>query len=119
MEAMDMRDVDGSVTVPTNYAIGEQRLPHGPFAGGVDYPEHMGEFHFNLSEDIDSDEDTGKLQINIRGTRRSYFEFAQYLLSLIAYSQDTELKDPDYHDHIEVLADDGQPVVHLIVHAPT
>ena len=86
----------------------------------VPEPKFLDEIWITTSEDVMSDSEgkdvlTGKTQINLRGSRRAYREWARYLLAL------AELRtlDPDYHDHFFDLIDNtGFPGVHLIAHAP-
>jgi hypothetical protein len=114
-----MKDVKQTVTLTVEYRIGVQDAARGSFSGGVSHPKYMNELYFGVFDDIVGDGPSGKTQINLWGSRRAYREFARYLLALTAYSKDRRLRDPDYHGHYDnARNNDGEPLIHLIVHAP-
>lgn len=62
----------------------------------------------------DSFVNSGKLQINLSGTRRSLFELGKLFLALSIYED-----DPEYHTHIDNIRDKaGREMANLILHVP-
>jgi hypothetical protein len=65
--------------------------------------------------DADKFVDSGKYQINLRGTRRALNDLGTLLIALAHYEE-----DPSYDIHIDDIKDStGQAAVHLIVHVPS
>jgi hypothetical protein len=111
--------------ITVSYTIGKQNPQTGYFQGGVSQPEFINEIQIDVYEDEMLDPDvedpvpSGKVQIHIRGTERSYRSLAEYLLGICVYSANPMMKDPDYHDHfLDMQNSAGSAAVHLIVHAP-
>jgi hypothetical protein len=110
-----------NVTVEVAYFVGKEDPKRGIFRGGPQMSPFLNELIIDSSVDevYDESSDTlkpsGKMQLNLYGTKRAYMALAQYLLSLC----ELETADPDYHDHWDDIRNsDGKESIHLIMHAP-
>ena len=99
-----------------------QRAPN-VFSGGVVEPELGSMLRFVVRPEVldedgllnpspDSSTVDGAFQINVEGTAEGYRELARYLLGIAEL--DTVV-DPGFHEHHEVLSDDGRTHLHLIL----
>ena len=116
-----MDTISKKIEVDVSYFIGRQDPQRGIFEGGVPDPPYLDELILDLSIDEVYDEaaddfvPSGRTQVNVRGTRRSYAAFARFLLALC----ELRSADPDYHSHLEDVRNAaGESAVHMIVHAP-
>jgi hypothetical protein len=69
-------------------------------------------FDWSLDQFIDS----GKYQINLRGSKEAYFGLGRFLIALARHPDE----DTGYHVHIDDIGDKkGAVHTHLIIHAPS
>jgi hypothetical protein len=65
--------------------------------------------------DLDQFVDSGKYQINLKGSKKAFFELGKLLIALAKHPDE----DKEYHVHIDDIKDEADtPQAHLIVRAP-
>lgn len=110
-----------SIQLQLEYYPPRAGTERGVFSGGVVPPSHTDELAIwaNPRQVYDAERDAFEnvegSQIEITGTRRALYELGRYLIAL----SDHETDDPDYHDHIEDLAQvTDEPACELIIRGP-
>lgn len=95
----------------------------GSFAGGVPDPDVAGDVGFEVWREVEGEEgvwnpihgeDTvdGGFQISVSGSSEGYRKLGLYLLALAEL--DTSA-DPDFHEHHQIVSEDGRSRFHLIL----
>jgi hypothetical protein len=112
------------IVVDISYLVAEKDQQGRVKKSGVDISDNIliNGLNIQITGDTELDWDSnefienGNYQVNLRGTKKAYYELGKLLLTLSRYSE----QDPNYHIHLENIKGLNQSeLTHLIIHVPT